>query len=143
MSSGRRRQVNVRARSAMPSIRLDRSRGSSQRLSARPVESETCSCRKTTSRERDRLNLGADRDLAVHLWMAQRIAGGSAFYMLFSKRLRDGIRRGRIRCSVRIWKRPHVKVDGRYRMDEGQIVVDSIVPIGIEDITYDLARESG
>jgi len=28
-------------------------------------------------------------------------------------------------------------------MDDGQIVVDSIVPIGIEDISYDLARESG
>jgi hypothetical protein len=28
-------------------------------------------------------------------------------------------------------------------MDEGQIVVDSIVPISLADITYDLARESG
>lgn len=28
-------------------------------------------------------------------------------------------------------------------MDEGAIVVDSIVPIGITDISYDLARESG
>jgi len=28
-------------------------------------------------------------------------------------------------------------------MDEGYIVVDSIVPIGLGDITYDLARESG
>ena len=28
-------------------------------------------------------------------------------------------------------------------MDEGQIVVDSITPIDIADITYDLARESG
>ena len=28
-------------------------------------------------------------------------------------------------------------------MDEGQIVVDSIVPIGIRNITNDLARESG
>ena len=63
--------------------------------------------------------------------------------MLFTKRLRDGIRRGRIRCSVRIWKRPHVKVGGRYRMDDGQIVVDSIRPIGLADITHDLARESG
>ena len=63
--------------------------------------------------------------------------------MVFTKRLRDGIRRGRIRCSVRIWMRPHVKVGGRYRMDEGYIVVDSIVPIGLGDITYDLARESG
>jgi hypothetical protein len=36
-----------------------------------------------------------------------------------------------------------VKAGGRYRMDEGQIVVDSIVPMNIEDITDDLARESG
>ncbi len=63
--------------------------------------------------------------------------------MVFTKRLREGIRRGRIRCSVRIWLRPHVKAGGRYRMDEGQIVVDSIVPIRLADITYDLARESG
>ena len=63
--------------------------------------------------------------------------------MVFSKHLREGIRRGRIRCSIRIWTQPHVKKGGRYRMDDGQIVVDSIVPIRIADITYDLARESG
>ena len=63
--------------------------------------------------------------------------------MLFTRRLREGIRRGRIRCSVRIWTRPHVRVGGRYRMDEGHIVVDSITPIGTADITDDLARESG
>jgi hypothetical protein len=61
----------------------------------------------------------------------------------FAKQLREGVRRGRIRCSVRIWTRPHVKVDGRYRMDDGHIVVDSIAPITVADITYDLARESG
>ena len=63
--------------------------------------------------------------------------------MVFTKHLREGIRRGRIRCSIRIWTRPHVKVGGRYQMDGGHIVVDSIAPIGINDITYDLARESG
>jgi hypothetical protein len=63
--------------------------------------------------------------------------------MVFTKRLREGVRRGRIRCSVRIWTRPHVKVGGRYPMDEGQIVVDSIAPIRLTDITQDLARESG
>jgi hypothetical protein len=63
--------------------------------------------------------------------------------MVFMKPLREGIRRGRIRCSVRIWARPHVKVGGRYRMDDGHIVVDSVVSISIADITYDLARESG
>ena len=63
--------------------------------------------------------------------------------MVFTKRLRDGIRSGRIRCSVRIWTRPKVKAGGRYQMDEGHIVVESIVPIRIKDITQDLARESG
>src|SRR5437660_4288182 len=63
--------------------------------------------------------------------------------MLFTKPLRERIRRGRIRCSDRIWKYPRVKVGGRYTMDDGSIVVDSIAPIKIADITYDLARESG
>lgn len=63
--------------------------------------------------------------------------------MVFTKRLREGIRRGRIRCSVRIWTQPHVKVGGRYAMDEGHIVVDSLERIAVRDITYDLARESG
>ena len=63
--------------------------------------------------------------------------------MVFAKHLREGIRRGRIRCSVRIWMRPHVKVGGRYRMDEGFIVIDLIEPIERADVTHALARESG
>jgi hypothetical protein len=63
--------------------------------------------------------------------------------MTFTKRLRDGIRRGRIRCSVRVWMSPRVKAGGRYPMDDGHVVVDSIERIEMSDITYDLARESG
>jgi hypothetical protein len=63
--------------------------------------------------------------------------------MVFTKRLREGVRRGRIRCSVRIWKRLHVKVGNRYAMDEGHIVIDSVEAIDRVDITDDLARESG
>ena len=63
--------------------------------------------------------------------------------MVFAKQLREGIKRGRIRCSVRIWQTPRVKVGNKYPMDDGHIVVDSIVPISIDDVTYDLARESG
>ena len=63
--------------------------------------------------------------------------------MQFTKSLRDRIRSGRIRCTVRVWTRPHVKVGGRYPMDDGHVVVDSITPITLDDITYDLARESG
>jgi hypothetical protein len=63
--------------------------------------------------------------------------------VVFTKRLREGVRQGRITFSVRIWQRPHVKVGHRYRMDEGEIEIDSITPIGIPDITPELARESG
>jgi len=63
--------------------------------------------------------------------------------MVFTRRLREGVRRGDITCSVRIWTRPHVKVGARYRMDEGEIEIDSIQPIGLPDITPALARESG
>lgn len=63
--------------------------------------------------------------------------------MVFTKRLREGIRRGQITSSIRIWTRPHVAVGGRYHMDEGHIIVDSIDSITLDDVTVDLARESG
>jgi hypothetical protein len=63
--------------------------------------------------------------------------------MLFAKQLRDGIRRGRIKCTVRVWISPRVKVGGRYAMEDGSVVVDSIERIRRKDITHDLARESG
>ena len=63
--------------------------------------------------------------------------------MVFAKQLREGVRRGRIRCSVRIWTRAHVKAGGRYPMDGGHILVESIEQIRRADITRDLARESG
>src|SRR5262245_20588056 len=63
--------------------------------------------------------------------------------MVFTKRLRDGVRRGEITCSVRIWQRPRVTVGSRYPMDEGAIEIDAIEEIGFPDITPELARESG
>ena len=63
--------------------------------------------------------------------------------MMFAKRLREGVRRGEITCSVRFWMRPHVTVGARYRMESGEIEVDSIETIGFPDVTPMLARESG
>ena len=63
--------------------------------------------------------------------------------MVFARQLRERIRRGRIRCTIRIWMHPHVKIGGRYPMDGGHVVVDSISQIRMRDITDDLARESG
>ncbi|MGA1983138.1 MAG: ASCH domain-containing protein [Acidobacteriaceae bacterium] len=39
--------------------------------------------------------------------------------------------------------RPRVIVGNRYRMEEGEIEIDSIEPIGFPDITPQLARASG
>lgn len=63
--------------------------------------------------------------------------------MQFTKRLREGVKRGRIRCSIRIWQSARVKAGGKYPMEDGHIIVDSIEPIRKKDITHDLARESG
>lgn len=63
--------------------------------------------------------------------------------MVFAKQLRDGIRRGEITRTVRIWQRCHVKVAGRYRMGEGHVVVTAIAPIELADITGQMARQCG
>jgi len=65
------------------------------------------------------------------------------YLMVFTKRLREPIMRGEITCSVRIWRSPHVKVGGHYRLEDGFIEVISIRRITIADITPELARRSG
>ena len=63
--------------------------------------------------------------------------------MLFTKYLRDGVRSGVITCSVRIWMSPRVKPGHRYRMEEGEIEVDAVEPITLDDVTDEIARASG
>lgn len=63
--------------------------------------------------------------------------------MQFTERLRARVESGDITVSVRIWKRPHVKVGNRYRVGAGAIEVDAIREITMDDITPQLARKSG
>ena len=63
--------------------------------------------------------------------------------MQFTKRLRAPVKNGEITTSIRIWKRPHVKVGNRYRLEEGHIVVDTLREIEFDDITPSIARASG
>jgi hypothetical protein len=63
--------------------------------------------------------------------------------MQFTKRLREPVKRGEVTTSVRIWKRPHVKVGNRCALEEGHIVVDKLHQIDFDDITPSLARASG
>jgi hypothetical protein len=61
----------------------------------------------------------------------------------FTERLREPIMRGEITCSVRVWRKPRVKVGGRYGLGPGAVHVTSIREIGFDDITPALARRSG
>lgn len=64
--------------------------------------------------------------------------------MDFTKRLRPGVQRGEITCSIRIWHSPRVKVGNRYdSTGVGHIEIDSIEQIEMSDVTAELARESG
>ena len=63
--------------------------------------------------------------------------------MVFTKRLREGVRRGDITCSVRFWTCARVRVGACYPMDEGEIKIDSVEQIDSVEITPQLARESG
>jgi len=63
--------------------------------------------------------------------------------MQFTKRLREPIKNGEITKSVRIWKSPRVIPGNSYRLEQGQVVVDSIHKIDFDDITASLARETG
>ena len=63
--------------------------------------------------------------------------------MLFTPKLRAGVKSGDVTASVRIWKAPRVKVGGRYRLDDGQIEVTSIREISWDDLSDKLARDTG
>ena len=63
--------------------------------------------------------------------------------MHFIKRLHEPIMNGAVTCSVRIWRRPHVKVGGVYRLGPGAVEVTAVRRIELADITPELARKSG
>jgi hypothetical protein len=69
--------------------------------------------------------------------------GSTLLAMVFTRRLREGVRNGEITCSIRIWTQPRVRAGARYKVEDGEIEVDSIELIGLPDITPELARESG
>jgi len=62
---------------------------------------------------------------------------------MFARRLREKVMRGEITCSVRVWRRAHVKVGGRYPLGPGAIEVTSLREIAEAEVTDELARRSG
>ena len=61
----------------------------------------------------------------------------------FSRELRNDVLAGDITLSVRLWKRPRVKVGGRYRVGLGEIEVDAIELVPFASISTDDVRRAG
>ncbi len=63
--------------------------------------------------------------------------------MQFSAELRGGVLSGEITVSFRLWRRPKVKVGGRYRVEGGHIEVDTVDLFPFSSIDDDDLRRSG
>ncbi len=61
----------------------------------------------------------------------------------FSKELHDDIAAGDITVSYRLWRRPHAKVGGRYRVGWVEILVDDIELMRFADIPDADVRRAG
>ncbi len=63
--------------------------------------------------------------------------------MQFSPELRDDVASGEITVSFRLWRRPKVKVGGRYPVGPVDIEVDSIELVPFSSVTRADVRQSG
>ena len=63
--------------------------------------------------------------------------------MQFTPELREDVASGLITVSFRLWKRPKVRVGGRYPVGPVQIEVDSIELVPFSSVTRRDVRESG
>jgi hypothetical protein len=61
----------------------------------------------------------------------------------FSQELRDDVAGGDITVSFRLWRRPQVKVGGRYRVGPVDIEVDSMEQVPFARITDADVRRAG
>lgn len=61
----------------------------------------------------------------------------------FSKELHDDIAGGDITVSFRLWRRPQVKVGGRYRVGHVEIEVDAMDLVSFASITPADVRRAG
>ncbi len=63
--------------------------------------------------------------------------------MQFSPELREAVADGRITVSIRLWRRPQVKVGERYAVGSSQIEVDEVELMPFAGITAADVRQSG
>lgn len=63
--------------------------------------------------------------------------------MLIRPSFLDGIRRGTVTLAFRRWRRPTVRTGGTLMTAAGQLSIEAVTPIGLEDISAGDARRAG
>lgn len=63
--------------------------------------------------------------------------------MEFSRELRSDVLAGDITLTVRLWKRPRVRVGGRYQVGLGEIEVDAVKLVPFAEITSADVQRAG
>ena len=63
--------------------------------------------------------------------------------MQFSHDLREAVESGRITVSFRLWRRPKVRVGGRYPVGDAQLEIDAMELMPFAAITDEDVRQAG
>jgi hypothetical protein len=65
------------------------------------------------------------------------------FTVQFSRELRSDVLAGEITLSIRLWKRPQVKIGGRYPVGFGEIEIDAIEHVPFAAVTAEDVERAG
>jgi hypothetical protein len=68
---------------------------------------------------------------------------GTVGRMLFPQRFHAGLADGSVTLAFRRWRRPTVKAGGRQRTPVGELAIDGVAEIGLDDISDAEARQAG
>jgi hypothetical protein len=63
--------------------------------------------------------------------------------VLFPQRFHAGLADGSVTLAFRRWRRPSVKAGGRQRTPVGELAIDAVDEVALDDITDDEARRAG
>jgi hypothetical protein len=63
--------------------------------------------------------------------------------MLFPMRVMPGIEDGSVTLAFRRWRRPAARPGGRQRTVAGELAIDAVDPVALEDVTEEEARRAG
>lgn len=63
--------------------------------------------------------------------------------MLLQRHVLDGIVAGTITLAFRRWRRPTVRAGGRLRTAAGELAIDAVDVVALDDVTADDARRAG